>query len=605
MPVNSNIVKPLNNPNRFGPQPGGGMMSRSGITVVNPAQQAGRPGPMNSPYQTNSMAQRAVGGNPLMARTNGRIGSNVPSWNYTPGSSLTTQNLAPRQQQQFPGYQGSANTTASNASTSGLGSSYATTAGTGSSANGPNDGRSLHHQQPIQELTYDDFPALPGASSNSTSNRSLVGNQSSSQHHLVNHQQSSALDSLTSTSSLATSLPSASLQDGRLSLGGIRTTVQPPINSLSEQDKKNYVTKGNSLHSQVQQQSLSTAMSSSLNPYSLAENLRSSTPYLSTSTLVGVPSYSMTGGISNLHNSNNSTINQSPSSSSMTSSSGDFYGLMGLLNVIRMTDPDLSMLALGSDLSTLGLNLNSPDSALYTTFTSPWADNNQLAGLIEPEYHLPSCYNAQPPPPAQKNISSLLDETLFYIFYSMPRDYLQEVAAQELYNRNWRYHRDHKLWLTKEPGTEPFQKTAAYEHGSYIFFDPNNWEKIKKDAVLMYEALEERPLMGGLSGNMSQAASLSLAPGGLHQQGMAAQGLSNVNMAGLMGLGGMPTNNSGAGGMSSAALGGLGTTPAHMQQLHHTYPSVSNAGQHHQLGGPLLGLGQNSHYVAQGGLKEF
>ncbi|CAG8677267.1 669_t:CDS:2 [Ambispora leptoticha] len=556
MPVNSNIVKPINNQNRYVPQPGGSLMNRSGMTVVvNPPQQASRPGPINSPYPTNSMAQRTVGGTSLMQRTNGRIASNVPSWNYTPGSALTSQSLTTRQQT-FTGYPsglhnvhsqppndildmsefpalGSSNTTVNNSSTSGLGSSYATTAGTSTSVNGPNDGRSLHHQQQqTQEFTIDDFPALPGATSNG-------GNR-----------------------------------------GGIRTTVQPQINSISEQDKK---------------------------------TLRGSTPYSTSSTLVGVPPYSTTnGGISaNMHSSNSSTINQSPSTSSVsvTSTSGDSYGLMGLLNVIRMTDPDLSMLALGSDLATLGLNLNSPDSsALYTTFTSPWADNNQIAGLIEPDYQLPSCYNVQPPPPAQSKISSFSDETLFYIFYSMPRDILQEVAAQELYNRNWRYHREQKLWLTKEPGTEPAMKSPTFERGNYIIFDPNNWEKTK-EIYYMYDSLEDRPpMMGGLSGiggvAASQAGVSSLASGGLiqQQQGITQQGLSSVNMAGLMGLGGMPSSNTG--GLSAGTLAGLGASPAHMQ-LHHQYPSASNAAQHHQLGGPIPGLGQSAHYVAQGGLKDY
>ena len=40
-------------------------------------------------------------------------------------------------------------------------------------------------------------------------------------------------------------------------------------------------------------------------------------------------------------------------------------------------------------------------------------------------------------------------ETLFYIFYNMPRDTLQAYAATELYNRDWRYHKDLKLWFTK------------------------------------------------------------------------------------------------------------------------------------------------------------
>lgn len=39
----------------------------------------------------------------------------------------------------------------------------------------------------------------------------------------------------------------------------------------------------------------------------------------------------------------------------------DPWGLLGLLSVIRVTDADLNYLALGTDLTSLGLNLNSPD----------------------------------------------------------------------------------------------------------------------------------------------------------------------------------------------------------------------------------------------------
>ena len=48
----------------------------------------------------------------------------------------------------------------------------------------------------------------------------------------------------------------------------------------------------------------------------------------------------------------------------------DAFGLLGLLSVIRMSEPDLTTLALGIDLTTLGLNLNSRDN-LYRTFASP------------------------------------------------------------------------------------------------------------------------------------------------------------------------------------------------------------------------------------------
>lgn len=69
---------------------------------------------------------------------------------------------------------------------------------------------------------------------------------------------------------------------------------------------------------------------------------------------------------------------------------------------------------------------------------------------------------------------------------------MQEAAAEQLYKRNWRYHKDLHLWLTKDVGSEPTQKTATYERGSYIFFDPNVWEKVQKEHVLVFEHLETR-----------------------------------------------------------------------------------------------------------------
>lgn len=51
---------------------------------------------------------------------------------------------------------------------------------------------------------------------------------------------------------------------------------------------------------------------------------------------------------------------------------------------------------------------------------------------VEPDFHLPACYNVQPPPPGPTKAASFSDETLFFMFYSSPRDALQEVAAQEL-----------------------------------------------------------------------------------------------------------------------------------------------------------------------------
>ncbi|KAB1269701.1 CCR4-NOT transcription complex subunit 2 [Camelus dromedarius] len=69
----------------------------------------------------------------------------------------------------------------------------------------------------------------------------------------------------------------------------------------------------------------------------------------------------------------------------------DQFGMIGLLTFIRAaeTDPGMVHLALGSDLTTLGLNLNSPEN-LYPKFASPWASSPCRPQDID--FHVPSEY---------------------------------------------------------------------------------------------------------------------------------------------------------------------------------------------------------------------
>ena len=65
---------------------------------------------------------------------------------------------------------------------------------------------------------------------------------------------------------------------------------------------------------------------------------------------------------------------------------------------------------------------------------------------------------------------------------------MQEYAARELVARNWRYHKGIQVWLTKDSNVEPVLINPDVEKGVYIFFDPHNWEKIKKEFVLHYSS---------------------------------------------------------------------------------------------------------------------
>ena len=46
-------------------------------------------------------------------------------------------------------------------------------------------------------------------------------------------------------------------------------------------------------------------------------------------------------------------------------------------------------------------------------------------------------------------MESFSDETLIMIFYQHPRDITQELAAQVLYKRDWRWHKVMRCWMMK------------------------------------------------------------------------------------------------------------------------------------------------------------
>ena len=47
-------------------------------------------------------------------------------------------------------------------------------------------------------------------------------------------------------------------------------------------------------------------------------------------------------------------------------------------------------------------------------------------------------------------------------------------------SRNWRYHTELKMWLTKDVTLpEPIQLNLEKEQGSYVFFNQMAWEKVR------------------------------------------------------------------------------------------------------------------------------
>ncbi|KAG0213706.1 hypothetical protein BGX28_003650 [Mortierella sp. GBA30] len=448
--------------------------------------------------------------------------------------------------------------------------SYASTAGTVASSSATASANGLPQEFSIE----DDFPALPGARPNSASSSRHFGSmqlhqqqqqpnqtsrsQQSLQHHPSQQQtqhliQQSQLDGMGAFSSMMGVSSGSQLQQSLqlqqqlasdmmfqqqhslaqqqlLHLNGAQSPLNAHLGSPSNEvgkATKSYATKasnGSGL--------FATSTGSSLSGSS-AGTTSVGTEVSNTASLSGaVANVSARPVETDLGAPGSTPSNpEAKDQNQIQLDDHDRFGLFGMLGVIRMADQDSTTLTLGRDLTTLGLSLNSAEP-LYGTFASPWFEVTSSAD-VEAEFHVPACYNVQPPPPAQAKLSAVLDETLFYMFYSMPRDALQDAAAAELYNRHWRYHKELRLWLMKDQSSEQ-SKTPTFERGSYIFFDPNSWEKVKKDFIVMYDALEERRQISALQSNAIGAVT-SHAIGSSSASGSSASSASNLVNGGDVG----------------------------------------------------------------------
>jgi len=99
------------------------------------------------------------------------------------------------------------------------------------------------------------------------------------------------------------------------------------------------------------------------------------------------------------------------------------------------------------------------------------------------------------------------------MFYTNVGDVLQLAAAAELYKRDWRYHKEERVWITRAPGMVPSEKRDTYERGTYYFFDVSSWRKVPKDFHLDYDKLEDRPTLPSSLGPAGAGSQSSVGGG--------------------------------------------------------------------------------------------
>jgi CCR4-NOT transcriptional regulation complex NOT5 subunit len=88
-----------------------------------------------------------------------------------------------------------------------------------------------------------------------------------------------------------------------------------------------------------------------------------------------------------------------------------------------------------------------------------------------------SFYNKQFLTPT--HFSKFSEETLFYIFYYLPRDSLQLYASEELVKRKWRFHIEYNIWFNENDEKFNDNLSEKDKEKGYVFFNPNEWKTMK------------------------------------------------------------------------------------------------------------------------------
>ncbi|KAJ4164539.1 hypothetical protein LMH87_006209 [Akanthomyces muscarius] len=166
----------------------------------------------------------------------------------------------------------------------------------------------------------------------------------------------------------------------------------------------------------------------------------------------------------------------------------DKWGLKGLRTLMN-NYPDYHALAVGVDPNSLGLDMQSPDP-ISTQLYSLFDDSLPKPTVHASKFRLPDCYSVTNVQPIETKTPSFNEETLFWIFYSCPADIKQQMAAQELHTRNWRWHRKLQIWLTKDEQMAPQILGPNHERGWYIVWDANHWQRERREITLHYSDLE-------------------------------------------------------------------------------------------------------------------
>jgi len=176
----------------------------------------------------------------------------------------------------------------------------------------------------------------------------------------------------------------------------------------------------------------------------------------------------------------------------------DDYGLTGLAKNLKAAQQNPQLLSQIYGHDTACLNVDDRYCAclantLHASFAGPFESGRCAPHDVNfdvPLYYRRTGRQDLPQP----KIEQMLDELLFFFFYTYPGDMMQMLSAAELADRGWRFHIYERLWIRQQPDNPDYIKRDQQESGEYNYFNMMHW-KILPLLLLSLPAQHEYDLL--------------------------------------------------------------------------------------------------------------
>jgi len=163
------------------------------------------------------------------------------------------------------------------------------------------------------------------------------------------------------------------------------------------------------------------------------------------------------------------------------------------------------------DLDELGFNAyfvrnfepvhNHIESPFTNRVISPLAASCEL---LPEEYNVSRRIDNDKLPAIDPELRYTPTDKLFLFFYLAVGEALQLKAANQLFNRGWRYIKTAGIWIARIKDRQLDFRSATCESGTYQFFNVQTWKREHGQFTLPYEDLAEDPTIADVVGNNVQ-----------------------------------------------------------------------------------------------------